>query len=133
MATMADITVKKADGTTNIVWTALTPSAGDSVPAQWRSETVSTQVNGKPTASLMSRYNKERSVRRVETQLRYPQSYTDSTTGLIAIVNTVPVTISAAIPTGVPDTVVAEAVAQAANLFASTLFQTSFKSGFAPT
>lgn len=133
MASMTDITVKKSDGVTNIVWTALTPSAGDSVPAQWRSETVSTQVNGKPTATLMSKYNKERTVRRIESQIRYPQTSTDSTTGLIAVVNSVPVSISAAVPTGVPDAVVAEAIAQAANLLASALFQTSFKSGYAPT
>jgi hypothetical protein len=39
MPTMASITVKKADGTTDIVYDALAASGGDNSPAAWRQDT----------------------------------------------------------------------------------------------
>jgi len=42
MPSMANITVKKNDGTTDATYTALTPSAGDKVSAQWRNNSQST-------------------------------------------------------------------------------------------
>lgn len=39
MPTMANITVKKFDGTTDIVFDALSGSGGDGSPAVWRQDT----------------------------------------------------------------------------------------------
>lgn len=39
MPSMASITVKKFDGTTDIVYDALSASGGDSSPAVWRQDT----------------------------------------------------------------------------------------------
>jgi len=133
MPSMANITVKKADTTTDIVYSMLTPSAGDNVPAQWRSETASTQNNGKPLASLTSKWNGDRSARRLNFEFRYPQVVTDTTTGLVSVVNYVPITFSAALPQGVPDVIAAEAIAQSINLLKSTLVQQALVAGFAPT
>jgi transcriptional regulator of met regulon len=36
MPAMANITVKKADDTTDVIYVAISPSAGDKVPAIWQ-------------------------------------------------------------------------------------------------
>lgn len=133
MPQIADIVVKKYDGTTNITYTALTPSSGDGTPAVWRSESAGTQANLKPALSLSSRWNGPRTARRVDASFMYPQQYTDTTTGLVLVKNKVIMNLSAVVPAEVPDTVLQEAVAQATNLFASTLFRSSVQAGFAPT
>jgi hypothetical protein len=133
MTSMASITVKKADGTTDITYSALTASAGDGVAAQWRSETAGSQVNAKPTLSMVSQYNGNRTARRIDLSFKYPQAVTDSTTSVVSVANTVPLSMSITIPLGVPDSIVAEAVAQATNLLHSTLIVDSLKAGYAPT
>lgn len=133
MPQMANITVKKADGTTDIVYSALNPSSGDSVPAVWRSEAAGAQANLKPTLSAVARWNGPKTARRVDAAVVFPQSYVDSTTSLTLVKNKVVINLSGVIPAEVPDTVLAEAVAQATNLFTSTLFRDTLKTGYAPT
>lgn len=133
MAQIANIVVKKADGVTDITFTALQPSSGDGVAAVWRSETVGSAAGHKPTLQMSSRWNGPRTARRVDISFQYPQLYTDSTTGLTAVKNRVPITVSAVIPSDMPDAEVGEAVAQAMNLVDSTLVVDSMKSGYAPT
>lgn len=133
MPSMANITVKKNDGTTDIVWTGVCPSSGDGVPAIWRSETVGSAPAHFPMLELRSRYNGQKTARRMDVNYVYPEIATDSTTSLVSVVNRIPFQLTAAIPQGVPATVIAEAVSQFANLLASTLLKDSFKSGFSPT
>lgn len=133
MPTMANITVKKNDGTTDIIYNALTASAGDGVAALWRNESGGSQSNAKPSASMSSKFNSNRTARRVVVDFRYPQVVTDASTGLTSVVNVIPWTLSGAVPVGVPDSVINESVAQATNFFVSTLVRESLKAGFAPT
>lgn len=133
MPSMANIVVKKYDGTTDVTYTALSASAGDNVAAQWRSESAGSQSNAKPTLTVTSKHNGNRSARRIDIQYRYPQMATDSTTGLSTVVNQIPITVSVAVPLGAPDTVVQEAIAQGTNLLVSALVRSSIISGFAPT
>lgn len=133
MANMANITVKKADGTTDIVYTALTPSAGDSIPAVWRQEDATKPAGGRPVASLLTKWNGPKTARRSEMSYTRPITYTDTTTGLTKVAHRIPVTISAVVPQEVSDAEIAEAVHQAGNLFVSALIRDSVKAGFAPT
>jgi hypothetical protein len=133
MPTMADIVVKKADGTTNVTFAALNPSSGDTVSALWRQETMGTAAGLRATFSSRSQWNGPRTARRVESQFQYPFTVTDSTTGVTSVLARVPISISITVPVDVPDTVVAEAVAQGMNLQVSTLMQSVYKAGFAPT
>lgn len=133
MPSMANITVKKNDGTTDIIYNALTASAGDNVAAQWRNESGGSQPNAKPSMSMVSKYNSNRTARRVDIEYRYPQIYTDTTTGLVSVTNVIPISFSVALPLGAPDAAINEAVAQATNLLSSTLVRDSLKAGFAPT
>jgi hypothetical protein len=128
---MADITVKKNDGATNIVWTALSPSSGDGVHAVWRSETVGTAAGHKPMLETWSRFNGNRTARRFDMSGIYPQIATDSTTGLVSVINKAPFNASFLLPLGMPATDTNEFVAQMSNLIVSTLIQSCIKSGYA--
>lgn len=44
MPTLANITIKKADGTTDVVYTAIAGAAGDNTPAMFRNETIGTTL-----------------------------------------------------------------------------------------
>lgn len=133
MPNMADITVKKADNTTDVIYVAKTPAAGDKTQALWRSDTQGTSAATKPSLAISSQNNGPKTARRVETHFVFCQTATDSTTGLVEIVNRIPFHVTATLPAEVPDTVIAEASAQWANLHDSTLVQSVFQSGFAPT
>lgn len=133
MASIADITVKKNDGTTDIVYTAMQPSSGDGVPAVWRSETGGTATAFKPTLSLSTRWNGAKTARRITAEYRYPQTATDSTTGLTNVVNVVPGSMSIVIPSTTPSSVSDEAVSQMINLLNSALIKGAFKNGYSPT
>lgn len=133
MPSMANLTVKKADGTTDITYSVLQPSSGDGVAAVWRSETVGSAAGHKPVAQVTSRWNGPRTARRVDFSFSYPQIYTDANTGLTSVSNKVPVTCSVVVPTSVPDSVISEAIAQAINILDSTLLVDCFKAGYAPT
>lgn len=132
MPNMANITVKAANGTTDVVYVAMTPSSGDKVAARWRVEAASTIPAHRAVASLVTRDNGNGSARRAEFNFMLPYVFTPEG-GLPAVTDRVPVSITAALPKGIPDTVIAEAIAQAGNLFVSTLIRDSLKSGYAPT
>lgn len=133
MPDMADITVKKADGTTNITYSKLTPSSGDKVSAQWRSETAGASAGLRPTLQCRSEFNGPRTARRIDYTFQYPYTVTDSTTSVTSVKARIPLSGSMTVPLEIPDTVVSEAVTQAVNLLQSTLMQSVFKSGYAPT
>jgi hypothetical protein len=130
---MANITVKKNDGTTDVVYNALSPSSGDGVAAVWRQDAMATQANLKAMVSLRTAWNGPRDARRVQLDFQYPHVSTDSTTGITSVIARVPISFTATVPTSVPDTVVAEAVSQCMNLGVSVLMKDSFKAGYAPT
>lgn len=133
MPNMGDITVKKADGSTDVVYVAKTPSAGDKTPALWRSDSQGSSAATKPSFTATSSSNGPKTARRVETHFVFCQFATDSTTGLVSVVNRIPFHVTATLPMETPDTVIAEAAAQWANLHDANLIQQVFQSGFAPT
>lgn len=130
MPNMANLTVKKADGTTDVVYTALAPSAGDKTSARWCLTAASTKANLRPTLECTSRYNNARTARNISFTLKYPE--VASVAGVDTIVGTGIVTVQGVVPLQVSDSVLAETIAQAANLFKASLMQDSFKQGYAP-
>jgi hypothetical protein len=129
---MADLTVKKADETTNIVYTAKVASSGDRTPAVWKSTTVGTAPAHNPGLTLTSRSNADGKVRRLEYAFQYPQTAVASD-GSISVVNLFQSSGSTVVPQGMPQTDVNEAVAQLFNCLASALVKTAHKDGYAPT
>lgn len=132
MPNMANITVKKNDGTTDVIYTALVPSAGDKTPAIWKNQTVGTAMAHRPEMTLTSRDNGSSSARRVSDKFTYPTLVTD-TQGKVTVADKLIIETTAIIPKGMPDADVNEAISQCANLHASVLFKDSYKAGYAPT
>lgn len=133
MPQMANITVKKNDGTTDVIYTQQAPSAGDRSPAIWHNQTVGASMGHRPVLSIVARANGAGTARRVESSFIWKQVSTDTTTGLVSIANSLPITISAAVPDGMPDADVNEGISQCFNLHASTLVKDCYKQRFAAT
>jgi hypothetical protein len=122
MPTMAAITVKKRDGTTDIVYDIKSASAGDGTWASWRQDTANTNpYAARPT--LLSRVSESgKGIRRVDVVYNYPYYYTDSTTSQVVVS---PLAVSfkngvMTVPQGIPTTFIEEASYQFSNLMNST-------------
>lgn len=131
MSSMANITVKKNDGTTDIVYTALSPSAGDTVPALWRANSVSTIPLHRPSLTMVTQNNQAKNARKVRIAYNYPVTAVIS--GVETKLGVIPLELNATLGTNFDDTIVAEAVSQFGNLAVSALIRLATKEGFAPT
>lgn len=131
MPQMANITVKAANGTTDVVYSQLTPSAGDSVPAKWRAETVSTVVAYRPRASLLSRDNAKKNGRVLDLRYAYPVVRTIS--GEQHLIGIIPFDIRSTVGDNFTQAEIDEAVMQGLNFAGSVLIRDCFKSGYAAT
>lgn len=132
MPNMANVTIKKNDGTTDVVYTAVVPSAGDKTPAIWKNQTVGTASSHRPQLALQSRNNGIGSARRLDGEFSYPTLVTD-VQGKVQVADKLIINVSTVVPKGMPDTDVNEAVSQGFNLFAAALLKDSHKTGYSPT
>lgn len=132
MPSMANITVKKADGTTDIVYTAASPSSGDTVPAIWR-QNGPTTLGFRPKFSLLLRDNAAKNGRVYDGYLEFPVTQTDTGSGLTSLAAKVFVRFNGTLPTNVPLADVKEAIYQGGNLFVSSLVRAACEEGYAPT
>jgi len=135
MPAMASITVKKNDGTTDIVYDALAPSAGDGVPAVWRQDTGNAAVpNGmRAQFKMTTGWNGTRTARNGKFDFAYPHVFVNASTGQSESKDRVVFNGTAIIPQGVTQTTIDEACSQLSNLLGSALIKSSLKSGFSPT
>lgn len=131
MPQMADISVKKADGTTNVTYTALTPSAGDTVAARWRENTQAAVVGNRPAAMQFARMNGTGRARVVTTRVRFPIVRSEG--GVTTLIGILPMELSGTISDSFSQSEIDEAVAQSINLFSSTLIRSGYTTGYAPT
>lgn len=133
MSDMANIVVKKADGTTDITYTKISPSGGDGVPAVWRSNSVGSAFSHRPEFRIWFRESADGRQRVEKSTYKYPQISTDTTTGLTSVANTAFFSTGANLPKGMPAADIKEACYQHANLLASALIKLSMEEGVAPT
>lgn len=122
MPNLANITVKKADGSTDITWTGVQPSSGDTVPAVWRSNSVGTALAHRPYMNVSVRNNANKTLRRVTVEGFFPET-AEGADGITRVINTAPMRAEIGIPNGMSDVAVTEAVHQLMNLLASTLMK----------
>lgn len=132
MPTAASITVKKADGTTDIVWNLVGAAGGDKTPAVWRQTSTVGTVGQRPTMTETSKSNADGTVRRLDLKVSFPSVYTDTSSSLSLIRSTMNATLSVAVPQDVADADLNEFAAQAMNLFSSSLVKSSIVAGYAP-
>lgn len=136
MPSMASITVKKNDGTTDIVFDALSAAAGDGSPAVWRQDTGNTAglpVGLRSLFKLWTQWNGPKTARQMRFNLVFPYAVQDSTTTLYAAKDRVVFEGIVTVPQAIPATNINEAIAQGLNLLASSLVKSSGQSGYSPT
>lgn len=133
MTAAADITVKKADGTTDILWSVLAGSGGDSAPAIWRSNTAAGTIGQRPTFQITSKWNGPKTARRVDIAGSFPSVYTNSSTGQTEVRGTIPFVASFGVPVNIATADLNEAAAQLCNLMASVMTKGAVSSGYAPS
>lgn len=136
MPSMASITVKKNDGTTDIVFDALTASGGEGIPAVWRQDTGNTAglpVGLRASFVLASKWNGPKTARQMKFDLNFPYAVQDSTTTLYSAKDRVVYSGIITIPQAIPSSAINEAVAQGLNLLAAALTKSSAQAGYAPT
>lgn len=130
MPTMANITIKKNDGTTDVVYTAVTPSSGDATAAVWKSQTVGNAPSHQPEFRLASREAAKGAKRALRCTYQYPQIATNSTTGLTSVIDKASASTDWVFPKGMSQTDINEFVSQYANMLVSTLVKDCVKAGY---
>lgn len=129
MSIIANLTVKKNDGTTDIVWSALNGQGGPTLPAAWASQTVGSALAHQPTLTFVARDSGDGETRRSNLQVVYPYLVTDTASNV-----TVPrkgqIDVSFSMPKVMTSTQWNEAVSQAINLL--TALKADLKAGTAP-
>jgi len=133
---MASITVKKSDGTTDIVFDSISASGGETSPAVWRQDTGNTAalpVGLRASIKLSSKWNGPKTARQVSYEAVFPYAVLSNDTGLYSARDRVVATGIITLPQGIPSTSLSEAAAQIPNLIASALFKSAFAAGYAPT
>lgn len=131
MPTLANITVKKADGTTDVVYTALTGSSGDKTPARWRNATVGVMPAESALFEISSRSNAAGTARRVDVNYVWPTTRQDAG-GNKVVDGKMSATASILIPQNQTAAVLGEQCHQFANLLASALVKATLVEGYAP-
>jgi len=132
MPSMADITVKASDGTTDVLYVARTPSAGNGVPAIWSYD--STVAPGfRREFRVTSSDSKDGKQRVIRGTYRFPQVVTDTTTSTSSVWRYGEATCEFKYPKDMSQSAINELSAQMPNLVASALIKSVIASGYAPT
>lgn len=130
MPTMANITVKKNDGTTDAIYVAIVASGGDKSPALWRQDAAAGYPGQKPRLSISSRDNGDKTARRVDGTYIFPSVYTDTATSTTKVLSTGIVNFSCVVPANMPTADANELGAQFGNLMASALVKSINQQGY---
>lgn len=129
MAAIANITIKKNDGTTDRVLTALLGSAGDGLPAKWRAEDTTLPVGWRTNASHISKDNGRQNARTHDVRFRFP--VVRLINGVDTLVGTIPFQMVGTCGDQFTQAEIDEAVSQAGNFFVSAAIRAAIKSGYA--
>lgn len=130
MPTLANITVKKSDGTTDVIYTAIAGATGQN-PAVFQNNTVGTTKAERPSFLISSKDNGPRTGRRVTADFAWPIASQDAG-GNKVISGRMVGSCSVLIPQNQDVAVIKEQAYQFANLIGSALFKAALDEGYAP-
>lgn len=133
MPQAANITVKKADGVADVIYTVISPSAGDSAPAIWRNKTVGNAVMHQPELRLSSKEANGGKERRLRATFVYPQVAVNTTTGITSVVDKSMASADWTISKSMSDAAMLEFAHQFANLLYATLTKSCVIDGVSAT
>lgn len=131
MPTLSNITIKKADGTTDVVYTAVAGSAGPGVPAVWRNNTVGTTIAERPTLLCRAADNGPKTAKRIRVDYSWPTVTTDAG-GNKRVTGRMSGDANVLMPQSQDAALIKEQAYQFANLIASAIIKASFEEGYAP-
>lgn len=129
MTIIANLTVKKNDGTTDIVWSALNGQGGPNFPALFASQTVGSALAHQPTMSIVAKDSGDQLTRRTNFQVIYPNLVTDTASNT-TVDRKGQVDVSFAMPKNMTAAQWNECVSQSINLM--TALKVDLKAGTAP-
>lgn len=130
MPALANITIKKKDGTTDVIYTAVQGAAGENA-AVFRNNTVGTTIAERPTLLVKAQANGNGSARRVRVDFSWPLVSTDAG-GNKVVTGRMSGEASVLVPQNQDVAVIGEQAAQFGNLIGSTLLKACFEEGYAP-
>lgn len=129
MAAIANVTVKKTDGTTDVVFTALQGATADE-PAEWQNTASSLVYNNRDSLKFRSRNNGTKTARWMEIDAAFIVRRTENS--LEVNKGSIPAKFAIPLPNWATDAEINEAVDQFINLLASSHIRTHIKGRFAP-
>lgn len=129
MPTLADITVKKYDNTTDIVWKGINPNGGDGGRSLFRPDVAfaSTPTGFRPVFMTSQRTSAQGRVSQIDAA--YPHTYVETNTGLIRMIRGVTMKVILTVDPGVPFATQSEGAYQLLNLAASASIKDHLMSG----
>lgn len=135
MAAIANLTVKKYDGTTDIVYDALSGSGGDGSPAVWRQDTgvaAAVPFGLRSLFKMFTQWNGPKTARQSKFNFVSPYAVQDTTTSLYSAKDRVVIDIIVTAPQAVPPSHLNEAIYQAFNLVSHANVKAAAAVGYAP-
>lgn len=130
MPALQDISIKKKDGTTDVVYTAVQGAAGEN-PAVFRNNTVGTTIAERPTLLVKAQSNGNGTARRVRVDFSWPLVSTDAG-GNKVITGRMTGEASVLIPQNQNVATIGEQAYQFGNLLGNAVLKASFEEGYAP-
>lgn len=131
MPSIANIALQNAAAAA-VTATALVPSAGDKVAAQWRVENTKPPF-ARTTISMVSRFNAKRTARHIDIKITKPMSYTDSVTSQEVVTGSMLFTGTLIVPTSAQTTDSDDMVAYVRTCLADSGVVACLKAGYSPT
>lgn len=132
MPQLADITVKKNDGTTDIVYTGTVPASG-SEPAVWRATAGVAAPALAPEFRLLARDADNGKKRALRSTFLYPESVTNTTTGVTTVKERALASTDLSFSKNMSAAAIDEFVAQWSGLIRAALIQSCHKAGYSAT
>lgn len=131
MPQLGNITVKAANGTTDVVYSGVSASAGDRSPAIWRGPTGSAPAY-KPSLEAVAAPNQRQTSRSFDVVFKWPYVVT-GTDGIARQAHLPKMRLVIDLPQAVPQTELDEFVSQGCRLIGHADFIAMVKSGYSST
>jgi len=132
MPTLSNITVKKYDGTTDVIYIPVSSASSDGVKAEYQNQTGFTVPATRPLFSISTRGNSAGTSRRVSANFIWPLFYTDPVTGKLTRSGGIPGSFTMVVPQDVDPLITREAHQQFAHLCAAAAMKDVMDTGYAP-
>lgn len=129
---MSNITVKGADGVSDVLFTAIIGAANDRSPAIWRNLSGSTVPMAQPEFSMGSHDNGNKSARRISHSGVWPVAFADPGTGLFKVSTQASHSGSFVLPSNMAPDKIKDFVYQYTNWLASELIRQATCDRYAP-